>query len=528
SRLGEAARETLRFAVALGGEVPHQAHLPALVGDTHADAAVGELLAAGLITVTGAHYRLAAGVTDELLADGYGRDSAELAHAAAQHYAWWTGHPSVTPERVALEADAILAAAAALASGTEEGHAETAVLLARTAAPAFAAALHWSAWERCLRHGQAAARRTGAVAEEAYFHHELGVMALCTGNLDRARAELEASIGMRGVLADKRGAIAGRRALALVTDRSGHAAQGPAAPRPEPAAAAGPPVPAIPPAAPSALVRGVRPTAGEEVPDARREESLAPPSVSASASSAFAGAPDQITTAALRRPQPSRPRQQWARKLMVSGTRRNLAAAGAGALLAAVLGTVVTLGATTGGHDGDAGDGATKPDRSASQQDGDNSLTADQRRPGEAGHAQVPGRPGKPGQSASPGASGHASPGASGSASPSGGPSDGGHSSGSPSSGGSPSHGGSSSPSSSSSAPSSKPPESPSKPPSKDPTGSSSSSSGGSTGGGGTAGSGSASHSAAASTGTGAGAGTGTGAGGTGNRPAGPAGSPSA
>ncbi|RLU99459.1 AAA family ATPase [Streptomyces griseocarneus] len=510
SRLGEAARETLRFAVALGGEVPHQAHLPALAGDTHADAAVGELLAAGLITVTGAHYRLAAGVTDELLADGYGRDSAELAHTAALHYAWWTGHPSVTPERVVLEADAILAAAAALAGGTEEEHAETAVLLARTAAPAFAAALHWSAWERCLRHGQAAARRTGAVAEEAYFHHELGVMALCTGNLDRARAELEASIGMRGVLADKRGAIAGRRALALVTDRSGHAAQGPAAPRPEPVAAR--PAPVIPPAAPSSLVRDVRPTAGEEIPAARREESRTPPSVAP-----FAGAQDQITTAALRRPQPGRPRQQWARKLMVGGTRRNLAAAGAGALLAAVLGTVVTLGATTGGHDGDAGDGATKPDRSASQQDGDNSLTADQRRPGEAGHAQVPGRPGKPGQSAAPGASGHASPGASGSTPPSGGPSDGGHASGSPSSGGSPSHGGSPSPSSSPSAPSSKPPESPSKPPSKDPTGPSTSSSGGGTGGG------SASHSAAAGSGSGSSPATGAG-----NRPAEPGGSPSA
>ena len=32
------------------------------------------------------------------------------------------------------------------------------------------------------------------------------------------RAELEASIGLRGALADKRGTVAGRRALALVAD----------------------------------------------------------------------------------------------------------------------------------------------------------------------------------------------------------------------------------------------------------------------------------------------------------------------
>ncbi|MCA6095847.1 ATP-binding protein, partial [Streptomyces sp. SCA3-4] len=221
SRLGEAARETLRFAVALGGELPHQAHLPALAGDTHADAAVGELLACGLIGTVAAHYRLAAGVADQLIAEGYGDDAADKAHSAAQHYAWWAGHPSVTPERIAVEADAILATLGALVGAEEAGQRAAAVLLARTAAPAFAAALHWGAWERSLRHGQEAARLAGEVGEEAYFHHELGVLALCSGNLDRARAELEASIGLRGVLADKRGAVAGRRALALVADRSG-------------------------------------------------------------------------------------------------------------------------------------------------------------------------------------------------------------------------------------------------------------------------------------------------------------------
>ncbi|MEV4441335.1 ATP-binding protein, partial [Streptomyces sp. NPDC049577] len=121
ARLSEAARETLRFAVALGGELPHQAHLPALAGDTHADAAVGELLACGLISGVGAHYRLAAGVVDQLLADGYGEDAVSRAHTAAQHYAWWAGHPSVSPERIALEADAILAAVSALAGAAGSG-----------------------------------------------------------------------------------------------------------------------------------------------------------------------------------------------------------------------------------------------------------------------------------------------------------------------------------------------------------------------------------------------------------------------
>ncbi|MEU3911945.1 ATP-binding protein [Streptomyces sp. NPDC029721] len=212
SRVSESARAALRIACALGGELPHPAHLPALVGDTHADEAVAELLACGLITPVGPRHRLAEGVARQLEEAGYGAVGAEEARTAARHYVWWTGHSSVTPERVAAEADAVLAALAG-------ADVVAAVLLARTAAPAFAASLHWDAWERVLRAGAEAARKAGEVAEQAYFHHELGVLALCEGRLDRARAELEASIGLRGALADKRGTVAGRRALALVTDR---------------------------------------------------------------------------------------------------------------------------------------------------------------------------------------------------------------------------------------------------------------------------------------------------------------------
>ncbi|MFF2191942.1 ATP-binding protein [Streptomyces sp. NPDC058157] len=219
SRVSESARAALRTACALGGELPHPAHLPALVGDTHADTAVAELLACGLISPAGPRYRLAEGVARQLEEAGYGGSGAEEARTAARHYAWWTGHSSVTPERVAAEADAVLAALAG-------ADVVAAVLLARTAAPAFEASLHWDAWERVLRAGAEAARKAGEVAEQAYFHHELGVLALCEGRLDRARAELEASIGLRGALADKRGTVAGRRALALVTDRE---ALGPAA-----------------------------------------------------------------------------------------------------------------------------------------------------------------------------------------------------------------------------------------------------------------------------------------------------------
>ncbi|SOE11132.1 hypothetical protein SAMN06272775_2143 [Streptomyces sp. 2323.1] len=386
SRLSEAARETLRIAVALGGELPHQAHLPALTEDTRADAALGELLACGLITPVAGHYRLAATVQDQLAADGYAEGAAARAHTVAQHYAWWAGHPSVTPERAAAESDVALAAMGVLTGSREGGHTSAAVLLARTAAPAFAAALHWSAWERSLRHGQEAARLAGEVAEEAYFHHELGVLALCTGNLDKARAELEASIGLRGVLSDRNGAVAGRRALALVTDSSRAAA----------AAAATTTLPQAPGAAAARKAKSPAATPAAGVPAAkprtpRAEETAA--TIVARSSSSAAAATTAVTVSGTA-----------GGKRLFGTARRNVVAAGAGALLAAVLGTVVTLGMPSGDahHDDKVSTEQSTDDGAATDTPEEDPATGTGRSPAQQAGTTRPGTPGTPGHQASP------------------------------------------------------------------------------------------------------------------------------
>ncbi|KUJ64465.1 hypothetical protein ACZ90_57950 [Streptomyces albus subsp. albus] len=359
--LSDAAREALRFAVALGGECPHPSQLPALTGDTRADAALGELVGCGLVTPAGPRYRLAAGVTAQLTAAGYADDAAAHIQTAAGHYAWWTGHPSVAEERVALEADAVLATLSALLAERAAGQPSTAVLLARTAAPAFAAALAWGAWERALRHGQEAARLAGEVAEEAYFHHELGVLALCTGNLERARAELEASIGLRGVLADRRGAVAGRRALALVADRTGTPAPALSADRTPPAAplaarpdggAAASLTPRIPDAGPAtAATERLAPVPpGPGAPDVTSFSGTAFPDLAPAGGRQGVAPTDEtellaaVRPAAFPAPDSRTKRRRTLPWAVLTGSRRNVAAAGAGALLVAVLGTVVTLG----------------------------------------------------------------------------------------------------------------------------------------------------------------------------------------
>ncbi|MFC4504130.1 MULTISPECIES: ATP-binding protein [Streptomyces] len=356
ARLSASARAALRFAVALDGEFPHQAHLPALVGDTHADAALGELVLCGLVSPVGTRYRLAAGIQAQLEAAGYGDDAEARADAAAQHYAWWAAHPSVTPDRVCAEADAVLTALAATGPTTvprdsvpqepgeslspAEDDKAPAVRLARAAAPAFAAGLHWSAWETALQEGAEAARLAVESADRAYFHHELGVLALCAGDLDRARAELEASLDLRASLADKRGTIAGRRALALVADASGD-------------------------------IPGLAATLGEEVPDARHEESAPPPrGIQAALPTYPPDAETVVHRAVSPPPSPAAPAHHGKGGLK-GFARRNLVAAGAGALLVAVLGTVVTLGATSNNDANTPSERFGVPSASTGLDDGD-------------------------------------------------------------------------------------------------------------------------------------------------------------
>lgn len=385
----DAGAQTLHLALALDGELPHHPHLPALTGDPHAGESPTELLSAGLVSPVGDHLVLAAGVAGPLTAAGYAEGGAAHATAVAQHYTWWAGHPSVTPAQVAAEADAVLAA---VRGAQQAGNDSAAVLLARTAAPLLAAALRWSAWERILRHGQESARLSGEVAEEAYFHHDLGVLALTTGNPERARAELEAALGLRTTLGEQRGVFAARRALALITDRlGGPAAAPPPSPlsqaqsvategaeesAPPPVGATGPTavVPAVPPAdttrvVPVADTTGVVPAAGSAAGTAAGSEGVASTRQTPSVSHSGGG-------------------HKHRSRAVFTGSRRNLAAAGAGALLAAVLGTVVTIGATS--SDEDKPD-TVRPQHTTSRED--DGPVADER-PGDDGNAPAaPQRP---------------------------------------------------------------------------------------------------------------------------------------
>ncbi|MDI2128181.1 hypothetical protein [Yinghuangia seranimata] len=213
--LSRPAQQVLRLGAALEGVLPDPAHLPALTGAVDANGAASELVAAGLVVVQGGRYRLAGGVADE--AAGLMRGPSSWAVAAMQHFTWWVSHPSVTAHEVADEADVILAC---LREVERLGKPSSVRVLARAAAPAFAAALRFEAWRDALELGGAAAAASGAGTEQAWFVHESAVLALCTGDLPRAREEAVAASRLRDA-ADKRGIAADRRILVMAGERPG-------------------------------------------------------------------------------------------------------------------------------------------------------------------------------------------------------------------------------------------------------------------------------------------------------------------
>ncbi|MFD0570212.1 hypothetical protein ACFQ0T_14510 [Kitasatospora gansuensis] len=177
--LSEPARAVLRLALALGGECPTAPHLPALIDVGLGESALHELTDCGLAVSIGGHHRLTEGVLEAL---GEHWPPGEIAYGAAQHFSWWVGHSSVSPAQIAAEAEVVLGA---LWADRAADRPEQVLQLATAAAPALALSLRWGAWEQVLRIGLEAARALGATAEEAWFHHELGVLAFCTGSAGR-------------------------------------------------------------------------------------------------------------------------------------------------------------------------------------------------------------------------------------------------------------------------------------------------------------------------------------------------------
>lgn len=357
--LPAATQEVLRFAVALGGTLPAPARLATLTGDPDAaDAPAllrdGGLLDGGRVTTAGPGDRLASGVAADLAAAGLGEDAGDRCLAVAQHFAWWLAEPDGIPvAEAAAESEAL---SAVLHAAQRAGHASAVVHLARAVAPLLAGALQWGAWERALRCGQEASRIVGEVEQEAYFHHELGVLAICQGRLDRARTELEASIALRTALGERGRAVVGRRALALVDDLGCPSVQQAMETPPlglggsgmsslrraSTVPAAGVPAPAEPPAEMVAGSKG----ATEAIP---RQEAAAGAAVTPGGGDGGSGGEDGGDTATRSR------------------ARRATVGVAASGLLLAVLGTVVALGVTSDGgedspRDGDSGPASAEKD----------------------------------------------------------------------------------------------------------------------------------------------------------------------
>ncbi|MER7711916.1 ATP-binding protein, partial [Streptomyces werraensis] len=169
----------------------------------------------------------------------------------------------------------------------------------------------------------------------------------------------------------------------------------------------------------SGVPLAIAPTAAEEVPEAHVEESASPPR---GVPMAFPDLqPPADTGLVVSGAVPAATVPQRAKAGVPGGfkglAKRNLVAAGAGALLVAVLGTVVTLGATSGNDPASPSENiGVNP--SASQGPDDGSLDADPAAGNKGDTGKATSRPSDPGPDGTPGTADDPTPTATGSGGP--------------------------------------------------------------------------------------------------------------
>ncbi|MFD0635211.1 PQQ-binding-like beta-propeller repeat protein [Catenulispora yoronensis] len=131
---------------------------------------------------------------------------------------YWAGNPALAPLSVAGHATLIGALTEAAVAA---GQPETAVQLARAAAPAMACSLRADAWGRILDLGLAAATAATDEAAEAYFQNERGVRLLAVGSAAAAVAALGVASAVWVKLGMMAHAATAQHALTAVAGHAG-------------------------------------------------------------------------------------------------------------------------------------------------------------------------------------------------------------------------------------------------------------------------------------------------------------------
>ncbi|HEX4089727.1 MAG TPA: PASTA domain-containing protein [Trebonia sp.] len=134
-----------------------------------------------------------------------------LAAAAHGLVALAAGGPSAADSQSAADAALSIVDFAA-----EQGDWPTVARLARAAEAALFISGRWQAWQHALTRGLAAANATGDAGAEAFFLHQLGSLACCLDDLDRARRLLENALALRHRRGDHDGADLTRHNLQLL------------------------------------------------------------------------------------------------------------------------------------------------------------------------------------------------------------------------------------------------------------------------------------------------------------------------
>lgn len=210
AELPEPSRELVLLLAALGGALVLPAHAEAVAGVPGAAEELERLERRGLVQRQGERFRVLEPLAGAVLARWDGTPSRERALA---YFTAWAEQKWNAPAEILAESDVLLL----LLEGAVDAGAWPEVLrLGRRVEGALALAGRWDAWKRVVEWLRLASEKADDRRGAGWALHQLGTLALCTGDTAAAQAALTQALRLRESLGDREAARVTRHNLELL------------------------------------------------------------------------------------------------------------------------------------------------------------------------------------------------------------------------------------------------------------------------------------------------------------------------
>jgi energy-coupling factor transporter ATP-binding protein EcfA2 len=208
--LSEEEQPLVKSLATIDGASVNVAHLHALSGSIKAESLAETLLKRHIVQAHSPRYSLAGNLLETVEASW---DLTSWRERTLEYFIGWIEQHRMQPLTMLEEVEAVLKI---IQWAFDSGRWADALRLIHAFEGALVISKRWTEWHQLLRWALEASRKLGNQLEEAWAQHQLGTLALCTGNLEEARTFLTSALSMRRSLGDEIGAEVTQNNLSLL------------------------------------------------------------------------------------------------------------------------------------------------------------------------------------------------------------------------------------------------------------------------------------------------------------------------